>query len=77
MHAMIFVLWLVAAIPLFFLRADPQDFQRHSHITIVNDSYQVDNYRNYYFSHENPKLASVPSYVGILKGNEKLTCSRT
>jgi hypothetical protein len=62
---------------LFFLRADAQDFQRYSHISIVNGSYQVDNYRNYYFSLENPKLASVSSYVGILKGNERLSCRRT
>jgi 4-amino-4-deoxy-L-arabinose transferase-like glycosyltransferase len=63
-----------ADVTLFYLKADPRDFQEHSHITIVEGHYQLDYYRNIYFSHTNPALKQVPSYVAILRGNEQLSC---
>jgi len=66
-----------ADVTLFFLKADPRDFQHHSHITIVEGHYQVDSYRTFYFLHTNPALKQVPSYVAILRGNEHLSCVHT
>ncbi|HEU5379528.1 MAG TPA: glycosyltransferase family 39 protein [Ktedonobacteraceae bacterium] len=62
---------------LFFLRADSQDFRTHSHVTIAGDHYQIDYYRNFYFSHTNPALVAVPAYVAILRGDEQINCART
>jgi hypothetical protein len=62
---------------LFFLKADPLDFQKHSTVFISNGSYQVINYRNYYFYPNNPEILSAPSFIAILKDGEQLSCSQT
>jgi Gpi18-like mannosyltransferase/4-amino-4-deoxy-L-arabinose transferase-like glycosyltransferase len=59
---------------LFFLKADPLDFQKHSRVVLSGEAYQVLSYRNYYFSPDETELTSAPSFVGILKGNEQLSC---
>ncbi len=69
-----------ADVTLFYLKADPLDFQEHSHITIVggvDGYYRLDYYRNFYFSPTNPALEQAPSFVAILRGNEQLSCART
>jgi hypothetical protein len=59
---------------LFFLKVDPVDFQKHSHVDALYGSYRVHSYRNYYFYPNETKLTSVPSFVAILKDNEQLSC---
>src|SRR5260370_3218053 len=62
---------------LFFLKADPIDFQKHSRIYINHGAYIVINYRKYYFYPNEPQITSAPSFVGILKHNERLNCGHT
>ncbi|HWS84940.1 MAG TPA: glycosyltransferase family 39 protein [Ktedonobacteraceae bacterium] len=59
---------------LFFLKADPLDFQKHSRVIASGGIYHVRNYRNYYFSSNDPGLTSAPTFVAILKGNEHPYC---
>ncbi|GLW54223.1 glycosyltransferase family 39 protein [Kitasatospora phosalacinea] len=60
---------------LFYLEADPKDFQANSEVETVGGIYQVRNYRNYYFSSGEKLLDSVPSYVAVLRGDEKRECA--
>jgi hypothetical protein len=62
---------------LVFLKIDPVDFQKHSHVIISNGAYQILSYRNYYFFPDETELTSAPSFVAILKGNEQLSCGHT
>jgi 4-amino-4-deoxy-L-arabinose transferase-like glycosyltransferase len=59
---------------LFYLKADTLDFQKHSHVIASDGVYHVRNYRNYYFSPNDPGLRSAPTFVAILKGNELPYC---
>ena len=59
---------------LFYLKADPLDFQKHARVITADGIYQVRNYRNYYFSSDQPELTSVLSFVAILKDNEQIGC---
>jgi len=59
---------------LFYLKADPLDFQKHARVIASGGIYQVRNYRNYYFSPNDTRLTSAPSFVAILKGNELPYC---
>ncbi|GLV58054.1 hypothetical protein KDH_48880 [Dictyobacter sp. S3.2.2.5] len=59
---------------LYLLHIDPYDFQQHSSVITVGDTYKVLNYRNYYFYPTEPQLLSVPSYIAILKGGEQVNC---
>ena len=59
---------------LFFLKADPVDFQKHSRVLASGGIYQVLHYRNYYFDSNEAELTLVPSFVAILKDNERLNC---
>ena len=62
---------------LFFLKIDPVDFQKHSHVNIYNNEYRVLNYKNYYFYPNETELTSAPSFIGILKGQERLACGHS
>ena len=66
-----------ADVTLFFLKADPKDFQHYAHIEIVAGTYRVTSYRNIYFLHTQPALAAASSYVAILRGSEQLRCAST
>jgi 4-amino-4-deoxy-L-arabinose transferase-like glycosyltransferase len=61
---------------LFFLKADSVDFQKHSRVVISDGTYRVLQYRRYYFSPRDPGLTASSSFVGILKGQEGLSCRR-
>ncbi len=62
---------------LFFLKIDPTDFQKHSRVYLYYGTYQVAQYRRYYFYPKDRGLTTSPSFVGILKGQEQLTCWRS
>lgn len=62
---------------LFFLKIDPLDFQKHSHVIVSYGTYQVLQYRKYYFYARDRGLITSPSFVGILKGREQLFCRRS
>ncbi len=53
------------------------DSSTHSHISINHGLYIVINYRNYYFYPNEPERTSAPSFVGILKHDERLNCGHT
>jgi 4-amino-4-deoxy-L-arabinose transferase-like glycosyltransferase len=59
---------------LFFLKADPVDFYKHSRVIASDGVYRVLQYRNYYFYSKGIELTSTPSFVAILKDNEQLRC---
>ncbi|MFG2917720.1 glycosyltransferase family 39 protein [Kitasatospora sp. NPDC048298] len=61
---------------LFFLKADPQDFQANSDVKTVDGVFQVRNYRHYYFFGNEPSLDSAPSYLAVLRGDEQRRCAR-
>jgi hypothetical protein len=65
-----------ADVTLFFLKADARDFQQHAQIKIVDGTYQVESYRNFYFVYQ-PVLATAPSYIAILRGSERVHCAST
>jgi 4-amino-4-deoxy-L-arabinose transferase-like glycosyltransferase len=65
-----------ADVTLFFLKADAQDFQRHAQIKIIDGTYRVESYRNFYFVYQ-PALATAPSYIAILRGSEQVHCAST
>lgn len=60
---------------LFYLKADPLDFQQNADITVSGEYYLLNHYRNFYFSSTDPALLSAHSFVAILRGDEKLSCS--
>ena len=62
---------------LFFLKVDPVDFQKHSRVYVYYGTYQVAQYRRYYFYPRDRELLTSPSFVGILKGQEQLICRRS
>jgi 4-amino-4-deoxy-L-arabinose transferase-like glycosyltransferase len=62
---------------LFFLKIDPVDFQKHSSVVEAYGTYEVLQYRKYYFYPRERGLISSPSFVGILKGQERLICKST
>jgi 4-amino-4-deoxy-L-arabinose transferase-like glycosyltransferase len=59
---------------LFFLKADPADFQKHSHVVVSGGSYKVLNYRNYYFDPNETEHTSSLTFLAILKDNEQIEC---
>ncbi|GCE18491.1 hypothetical protein KDK_22910 [Dictyobacter kobayashii] len=59
---------------LYFLHIDPYDFQHHSSVIAVGDTYKVLSYRKYYFYLTEPQLTAAPSYIAILKGGEQINC---
>lgn len=61
---------------LFFLKVDPIDFQKHSRVYAYYGTYQVAQYRRYYFYPRDRGLTTSPSFVGVLKGREQLICGR-
>jgi 4-amino-4-deoxy-L-arabinose transferase-like glycosyltransferase len=62
---------------LFFLKIDPVDFQKHSYVIVSYGTYQVLQYRRYYFYSRDRGLTTSSSFVGILKGQEQLMCRRS
>ncbi|GHO84246.1 hypothetical protein KSZ_22520 [Dictyobacter formicarum] len=59
---------------LYFFHIDAQDFQQHSSVITVDGTYEVLNYRNYYFYPAESQLRSASSYIAILKGSEQISC---
>ncbi|HWS84939.1 MAG TPA: glycosyltransferase family 39 protein [Ktedonobacteraceae bacterium] len=59
---------------LFFLKADPADFQKHSHVVVSGGTYKVLNYRNYYFDPSETEHTSSLTFLAILKDNEQIDC---
>src|SRR5205807_3648135 len=59
---------------LFFLKADPADFQKHSHVVVSFGIYKVLNYRNYNFDLDETEHTSSITFLAILKDNEQIDC---
>jgi 4-amino-4-deoxy-L-arabinose transferase-like glycosyltransferase len=59
---------------LLFLKADPVDFQKHSHVIVSGGAYKVLNYRNYYFDLSEAEHTSSLTFLAILKDNEQIDC---
>ncbi|MFD5409576.1 ArnT family glycosyltransferase [Streptomyces nojiriensis] len=61
---------------LFYLRTDPTDFRAHAEFKNVDGVYDVRNYRHYYFRSNEKSLDAAPSYVAVLRGDERRECAR-
>ncbi|MFF3087270.1 glycosyltransferase family 39 protein [Streptomyces nojiriensis] len=61
---------------LFYLRTNPTDFRAHAEFKNVDGVYDVRNYRHYYFRNNEKSLDAAPSYVAVLRGDERRECAR-
>jgi len=62
------------AYTLFFLKADPIDFQKHVSVVVSHGTYRVVQYRNYYFDLGETERTSAIAFMAILKSNEQIDC---